>query len=273
MDCGNFVSVDDQDFLAAPAINIIFEHFKDDTVASLREFKKGAGDGLIVGILTGEDLHDPLVMDKEFQWRRDAFMEAIEFVDFVWTLLPNTADYSEFTDVEKVFWFELGYSERLRTISRTETFDTDVFLPGHLYPYRQRVVEALQASGVRVRVSNYQMPIHVYRSVAGRSKVILDVARDKGLRFLSSSRILLGINNSIPVVSEKFDETPLNYFYNYAVTAESDNLVEACIQCLQNPSRVMRGEEATATFKTEHPMAEKTQQLLNDCRFLDRVIR
>ncbi len=116
MDCGNFVSVDDQDFLAAPAINIIFEHFKDDTVASLREFKKGAGDGLILGILTGEDLHDPLVMDKEFQWRRDAFMEAIEFVDFVWTLLPNTARKLENERIEKLEREKAEITEKLEAM-------------------------------------------------------------------------------------------------------------------------------------------------------------
>ena len=135
-DCGHTVGVDDQDFMAAPAVNLIFEHFKPETIDSLREFKAQAGDNLILGILSGEDLNDPLIMPREFQWRRDAYLRAIELAHFVWTIVQNVVDYAKFADASKVFWFELGYSERLQTVLVLGTRETAVFMPGHVYPYR-----------------------------------------------------------------------------------------------------------------------------------------
>lgn len=270
-DCGHAVTLDDRDFLAAPVINLILERFSDKTVESLRDFKSRAGDGLILGIVGGEDLEDPLVMDGQFRWRRDAYMQAIEIADFVWTVLPNVDDYSRYTDAGKVFRFELGYSDRLRTVTRAPSCDTDVFLPGNLYPYRERVVAALEQRGIRVRASGYGMPIHVYRSIAGRAKVILDVAREPGLRFLSGSRILLGINNGITVVSEGFDTSPLAFFYDYTVSGSADRLVDLCIETVRRPDVVKFGRDATDRFKRDRPMQPKVARLLSDPGFITCV--
>lgn len=270
-DCGHFVSLDDQDFFAAPVINLIFENFTEETVPSLRAFKQEAGDGLIFGVICGEDLLDPLIMDGEFSWRRDAMMQAAEIADFVWTLIPNVEEYGRFTDADKVFWFELGYSDRIRTIQRAPHCDIDVFMPGNLYPYRETAVNALTARGLKVRSSNYQMPINVYQSIAGRSKVILDIGRDKGLRFLSSTRIILGVNNEIVVVSEKFDQSPLKFFYDYTVAAKSDDLVDLCEQTVRDPSVIELGQAMTKRFQVDHPVGPKVMRLLENPNFLKLV--
>ena len=75
-------------------------------------------------------------MAVEFQWRRDAYLRAIESAHFIWTIVQNVVDYAKLTDASKVFWFELGYSERLQTVPVLGTRETDVFKPGHVYPYR-----------------------------------------------------------------------------------------------------------------------------------------
>ena len=38
-DCGHTVSIDDQYFMAFPAVNLKFEHVKPKAIDSLREFK------------------------------------------------------------------------------------------------------------------------------------------------------------------------------------------------------------------------------------------
>jgi len=58
--------------------------------------------------------------------------------------------------------------------------------------------------------------------------MVLDIVREPNLTFLSSSRILLGINNGITVVSEAFDRTPLSNLYDYVVPADGENLVDIC---------------------------------------------
>jgi hypothetical protein len=270
-DCGHYVSIDDQDFFAAPTVNLIWEYFNDEIISSLRAFKQKAGDGLIFGIISGEDLSDPLIMSEEYRWRRDAYMEAIELADFVWTIVPNVEDYQDYTDASKVFWFEPGYSDRLRNIERAKQCDIDVFMPGHLYPNREKTIEALKAEGLKVRSSNYQLPYYVYQGIAGRSKVILDVAREKGLRFLSSTRILLGINNGITVVSENFDKTIYNYLYDYTVSASSEDLVEICKQTVHKPTVLELGRSFSERFQVDHPRQKNVSRILEDPEFLKMI--
>jgi hypothetical protein len=262
-DCGHFVTFDDRDFLDRPAVNLILEHFNEETAAQLREIKSAADGRMVLGIIATEDLHDPLIMANEFQWRRDAFLMAMDAADFVWTVLPNIDDYRTFSTTENVFRFEWGYSDRLVNVPLAPFRDIDVFLPGHLYPYRQRVVEDLESQGLRVRATNYQMPIHIYRSLAGRSKVILDVPREPGLRFLSYSRLALGLNNAIAVVSECFDESPLSMYYDYTVRARRDDLVETCLRTVREQDAVALGRAAFERYRAEKPMAKMVERLLD----------
>lgn len=75
-------------------------------------------------------------MAGNLPWRRDAYLRPIELAHFVWTIVQNVVDYAKFTDASIVFWSELGYSERLQTVPVLGTRETDVFMPGHVYPYR-----------------------------------------------------------------------------------------------------------------------------------------
>lgn len=97
--------------------------------------------------------------------------------------------------------------------------------------------------------------------------MILDIAREPNLTFLSSSRILLGINNGITVVSEAFDRTPLSNLYDYVVRADGENLVDICEQTVRDPNVIEFGKQMTERFSIEYSMHPKIEKMLSSPQF------
>ena len=90
--------------------------------------------------------------------------------------------------------------------------------------------------------------------------MVLDIVREPNLTFLSSSRILLGINNGITVVSEAFDRTPLSNLYDYVVPADGENLVDICEQTVRDPNVFEFRKQMTERFRIEHSIHPKTEK-------------
>ena len=118
----------------------------------------------------------------------------------------------------------------------------------------------LRNRGLNVRASENLTRIHVYKSIAGRSKMIWDIVLEPNLTFLSSSRILLGIKNVITVVSEAFDRTPLSNLYDYVVPADGENLVDICEQTVRDPNVIEFRKQMTERFSIEYSVHSKIKK-------------
>ncbi|MBV8537468.1 MAG: hypothetical protein JO128_17850 [Alphaproteobacteria bacterium] len=220
------------DFHEAPVINIMVEFFKDDVVVEdLLRLKRELGDRFVLGLLGTEDPDDELVM-KHYPRRRPNLQRLAGVADFVWTLLPVAPYYEAMCAPERVAWLRYGFAEGCLEpdiVADPRLRDIDVLLYGNPHPYRDRIVQALKAAGLKcVGTQRELYPDFVAADLIRRAKILLDIRRSPEVRFLSPTRILRGLHSGTLVVSERYDSSPLAYLYDYVSPASYEELPDRC---------------------------------------------
>ncbi|HTY66903.1 MAG TPA: hypothetical protein VMH36_09640 [Alphaproteobacteria bacterium] len=247
------------DFHEAPAINVMVEFFKDDVVVEdLLRFKRELGDRFVFGLLGTEDPEDDLVM-AHYPRRRPNLRRLAGVADFVWTLLPVAPYYEAICGPGRVAWLRYGFSAGYvepDMIADPRLRDIDVLLYGNPHPYRDRIVQALNAGGLTcVGTQREAYPDFVAADLIRRAKILLDVRRSAEVRFLSPTRIMRGLHSGTAVVSERYDVSPLAYFYDYVSPASYEELPDRCREIIKSGSYVGMADAALAKFRAETSMA------------------
>ena len=262
VEAGHSVKYDLKRFAPAPAINLLVEFFQPAFVQELRAFKQASGERLRFGILGTEDMEDASVMANPKQpWRRANFEALLPLADFAWTLLPNLDWYGRFLPEDRIGFLRYGHCRSLREPAPVAAKDIDCLLYGTSGPYRQRVVDALRARGRTVFVSECALPDYLRRDAVGRSRLILDLRRNEGVRFCSPSRICYGLHSGTAVVSERFDGSALGELYAYCQSPEPAAFVD-CVDALLNGDTDALAAEALERFAARTSMRANLQALM-----------
>lgn len=246
------------DFHEAPVINVMAEFFIDDSFVDLiLDIKRSRGDRFIFGILGTEDPEDDLVMSY-YPNRLPNLRRLAGIADFVWTLLPVDRYYETLCGDDRVAWLRYGFCEGYvepDLIANPALRDIDAIMYGNPHPHRDRVTQALAAAGIAcVGTQREAYPDFIAADMARRAKVLLDVRRNPDVRFLSPTRIMRGLHSGVAVVSERYDQSPLAYLYDYVLAASYDDVAAQCRQIIQDRTYVDRAHAALARFRAETSM-------------------
>lgn len=247
------------DFHQAPVVNLMVEFFKDDAIVEdLLRFKREWGDRFVLGLLGTEDPDDEMVM-RHYPNRRPNLQRLSAAVDFVWTLLPVERYYAAICGAERVAWLRYGFCDGYvepDVIADPRLRDIDVVMYGNPHPHRDRVTQALTAAGLTcVGTQREAYPDFIAADMIRRAKVLLDVRRSLDVRFLSPTRIMRGLHSGTAVLSERYDQSKLAYFYDYVVATPYDELVERCRQMIHDGTYIETARAALARFRAETSMA------------------
>ena len=261
-EAGHDVKFDLQRFVPAPAVNLVVEFFKPDFLDQLTAFKKASGSKLVLGILGTEDMDDASVMANPKQpWRRANFETALRMADFAWTLLPNTDWYSGRVGTGRAGFLRYGHSASLREKPATAPKDIDCLVYGTSGPYRQKIIDQLRARGRTVFVSECALPDYLRHDVVSRSRLILDIRRNEGVRYCSPSRICYGLHSGTAVVAERFDGSELGSLYRYCQAAEPAEFVDRIDQLLAGDTDQL-ANEALERFAAQTSMRRNMEEMV-----------
>lgn len=260
---GCTVTIDDaQVIYGGRAINLVIEHFEDDSAADLVATKRAKGADFPLGIVFTENLDDRNVMAGDFSWRTESFKRVADVADFIWYFIPDTERHSDILDPGKCARFEVGYSDRYASVRLQPVRDIDFYLPGLAYPRRKPILERLHQLGYSVRSSDLSTPAYIYRSLMGRSKAILDIRRFDDTTNMSTIRVTNGAANGVVVVAERFDESALSVFYDYTVTTDYSGFIDRCIALVENEDPIGIGLANRTRFMKERPLKPFVERLL-----------
>lgn len=255
------------DLHQAPVINVMVEFFKDDVIVDdLLRYKRELGDRFVFGLLGTEDPEDDLVM-RQYPNRRPNLQRLAAVVDFVWTLLPVEPYYEAVCGPGRVASLRYGFCESYvepDMVADPRLRDIDVILYGNAHPYRDRIVQALSAAGLRcVGTQREAYPDFIAADMIRRAKVLLDVRRSADVRFLSPTRIMRGLHSGTAIVSERYDQSPLAYFYDYVSAAAYEELPGRCREIIAGGRYVEMARAALDNFRARTSMAANVAAALD----------
>jgi hypothetical protein len=274
-------------FQPAPAVNVLTEFFvRDGFVDEVLRLKKEGGARFVFGILCTEDPEDDLVMAPQlglppdyakqnpqlaemlavYAHRRPNLERLLAAADFAWALLPAPGYFARHIDPARVATLEYGYCEGSadpRPVLLSALRDIDVILYGNENPYRTQVATVIRKMGFTCFATQREgFPGFVTDDVIRRAKLLLDIRRGPGVRFLSPTRIVKGLHCGTAVLSEKFDSSEIATLYGYTEACAFDELAERCAARLKTGDFVERGTEAAQRFRRQTSMRDNLSRVL-----------
>ena len=262
-DCGHNIAIDNEQVkIDGSAINLMLEHFDEETASSVIATKMQKGADFPLGLIFTENLEDKNVMAGDFSSRRDNFKRVAEIADFIWYFIPGTEKHSSIVDPSKYFFFKVGYSDRYAVVPVQEKRDIDFLLPGLTYPRRKPILENLFALGYQVRSTDLTTPAYIYHSLIGRSKIILDIRRFEDTTNMSTIRVCNGAANGITVIAEEFDTSELAEMYDYTITTDYSGFVDCCVDTIENLDPIEIGVGHKKLFAKNRPLKLFVENLL-----------
>ena len=264
------------DFHEAPVVNVMVEFFKDDPIVEdLLRFKRDLGDRFVFGLLGTEDPDDDLVM-SQYPNRRPNLQRLAAAADFVWTLLPVEHFYAAICGAERVAWLRYGFCDAYLEpdmIDDPRLRDIDVLVYGNSHPHRDRIAQGLRDAGLAcVGTQREAYPDFIAADMVRRAKILLDVRRSPDVRFLSPTRIMRGLHSGTVVVSERYDRSPLDYFYDYVSAVPYEEIAARCRAIIGDGTYVEMARAALARFRAETSMAANVRAALRLPVF-ERLVR
>jgi hypothetical protein len=254
------------DFQAAPAVNVLLEFFIDDAyVDTLLRLKREHGDRLVFGLVCTEDPDDRIVMDV-FPNRLPNLERLLPAVDFIWTLLPVPAFYERTGCAGRTKLLRYGFSEAYLDPSRITDpagRDLDTVLYGSDHGYRAKIANAIRERGVGcIGTSREYYPGFMTDDLIRRAKLVIDLRRGPGVRFISPTRIVKALHSGTTVVSEQFDTSDIANLYRYTAAAPYEQLAERCVEIVRSGTATSMGLSALERFRAETSMAANMAECL-----------
>lgn len=272
--CGHEVTVV-TDQMYPGAINLCLENFSHTHAEQYRYFRHKHG--LKIGVIAtelmlggtipyaaqgvnivGADEHTKEGMIRQ---RVANFESAIKEVDFLWCVLPRTAEEYRGRCVLTEF-FPLGFTRDIPLSERRAPKDVDVFFFGRATPHRTAVLNGLTQSGLQVVAAGGGTPMgwlpeFMVESVLDRAKIGLNLtlhavgesADGRDPRFVSCLRAIDMLERRTCVVSE---EIPLdNPYAPFMISSPVDEIVMRCRDLVRSGDWERFGEEAAGRFRRD----------------------
>lgn len=243
----------DDDVPPWPAVNLLVENFNNPAVVDQMERLKAGKQRYCFGLVGHEDIADTGMFDNpSFPNRRRNLERALMLVDFGWTIVP--CDYGALPGGERVRFLEYGYAPGLRTDSSLPR-DIDVLFYGELGDRRLPLFNALMSRGLKVEASFGLLPAFFAQDLIDRAKIVADIGRTDGLRFLTPTRICAALQRGATVMSEQIDRSPLAKLYRYTAPVTLGDFVETAVVVVQSGRAPEIGLKAREIFAIETSMA------------------
>jgi len=269
--CGHDVTVG-HDKLYPDAINLYFEHFPDEDMASkVLDFKYAnslhlgvIATELMVGgtipyakhgiIYTGNPDKEKLVRNRIAGFRKIA-----QGADFIWSFLERTAlEYAQVNPLCQ--FFPVGHVSAVPPELRRSPKDIDVVFFGTITPHRVAVLKSLAAEGINVMPVGRGFPVgwlpaSLLQSLLDRAKIGLNLtlhARDDGRpdidpRFVSCMRVTEMFGRDLCVVSEDIPYD--NPYGRYMESTEPEQIGRLCRDLLDSGRWEELGPTNAAAFR------------------------
>jgi len=243
----------DDDVPPWPAVNLLVENFNNPAVVDQMERLKAGPQRYCFGVVGHEDIADAGMFDNpSFPNRRRNLERALTLVDFGWTIVP--CDYGAMPGGERVRFLEYGYAPGLRADSSLPR-DIDVLFYGELGDRRLPLFNALMSRGLKVEASFGLLPAFFAQDLIDRAKIVADIGRTDGLRFLTPTRICAALQRGATVMSEQIDGSPLAKLYRYTAPVTIADFVETAVVVVQSGRAPEIGQKAREIFAVETSMA------------------
>jgi len=254
------------EFRAAPVVNVLLEFFVDDAyIDTLLRLKREHGERLIFGLICTEDPEDRIVMD-EFPNRLPNLERLLPVVDFIWTLLPVPSFYERNGCADRTKLLQYGFSPAYLDpflISDPAGRNLDTVLYGSDHGYRAKIANAIRERGVGCfGTSRQYYPGFMTDDLIRRAKLVIDLRRGPGVRFLSPTRIVKALHSGTAVVSEEFDRSEIASLYRYTVMTPYEALADRCVEIVRSGAATRMGLEALRRFQAETSMAANVAQAM-----------
>lgn len=248
------------DAVAPHALNLLFEHFRDEDerIIAQRDFKFGL---IATEIPTGNTFN----WRDEAPWpeRRRSFEKIAPYAQFIWSTVEEPVDrYRRFAPCE---YLELGFSEQLVDPVFAKTAPTaDFCFYGLSTPYRAAVIAELE------RHCNILLPKQFLKapeinSFIASAKIGICFKQSPNWPIPSQTRVgrLLHARRGI---AAEFTPWPTRAGNLVTMAGEKGDFAQYCLECLRAPWKA-RAEQAYERFKATMPMKEIMERLL-DCTLL-----
>jgi hypothetical protein len=168
-----------------------------------------------------------------------AYLHFLKQAPQIWDYSPSNLAFLERRGYRNVLRIPLGYSSRLERITHADDKDIDVLFYGSPNARRQRVIDDLQARGVKAE--NHFGKYGAERdALIGRAKIVLNVHQFDS-PVLEEARISFLLSNRCFVVSEIGEYDP---YAGGVVYADYKNLAECCISLLAPGMETTRAQIA-----------------------------
>lgn len=250
----------------APVVNVMLEFFdRDSFVDEVVELKRQQGERFVLGLICSEDPEDRIVMDAVSN-RLANMRRVLAIADFVWTLLPVPSFYERTGCADRTAVLHYGFSpayldrDRIGELARR---DVDAVLYGNEHEYRAKVAETIRRHGYGCLITRREYyPSFMTDDLIRRAKIVIDMRRGPGVRFLSPTRIVKGLHSGTAVVSERFDTSEIANLYRYTTACDYAEIGERCVEILRSRQAVEVGAEALERFRAETSMKDNMARLL-----------
>jgi hypothetical protein len=251
----------DDDVPPWPAVNLLVENFNNPAVVDQMERLKSGPQRFCFGLVGHEDLADSGVFrHPSFPDRLRNLERALQLVDFGWTIVP--CDYSGLPGGQRMRFLEYGYSPGLRHESGLPR-DIDVLFYGELGDRRLPLFNALVGQGLRVEASFGLLPAFFVQDLIDRAKIVADIGRAEGLRFLTPTRICAALQRGATVLSERIDRSPLAKLYRYTAPVTLGDFVETAVAVARSGRAPEIGQKARDLFAAETSMSVNLRRVMD----------
>ena len=251
----------DDDVPPWPAVNLLVENFNNPALVEQMERLRAGPQRFCFGLVGHEDIADAGVFaNPSFPGRRPHLERALQLVDFGWTIVP--CDYTATPGGERMRFLEYGYAPELRHDASLPR-DIDVLFYSELGPRRLPLFNALVSRGLKVEASFGLLPAFFVQDLIDRAKVVADIGRADGLRFLTPTRICAALQRGATVLSEQIDKSRLARLYRYTAPVSIDDFVDTAVMVARSEQGPEIGLKAREMFAAETSMAANLRRVMD----------
>ncbi|MDH3326106.1 MAG: hypothetical protein OEM38_05235 [Gammaproteobacteria bacterium] len=178
---------------------------------------------------------------------------------FVWDIvIDNMIEHERYGN--NAHFLQLGYLQELDEINRSSFKEYDYYFFGLMSPRRIEIINKLDSSGFRGVVDGF-CPYFVRNDRISRSKVQLNLIQDNIYTHVNALRIAYLANNECAILSEK--ENDEADYLDFATVTESDSILDAMTNLLENDNYLQVGSEKYLEYKKK-PMKIYMEILLEN---------
>jgi hypothetical protein len=243
----------DDDVPPWPAVNLLVENFNDPAVVDDVARRRSSDTRYCFGLLAHEDIADASVFaHPDFPQRRHNLERALTLIDFGWSIIP--CDYRGLAGGKKMSFLEYGYVPALRRDGVLPR-DIDILFYGDLGPRRVPLFNSLVQRGFSVSATFGTLPEYMKFELLDRCRVVADVRRHEGVRYLTPTRLVAALHAGVAIVSEQYDTSPLSRLYRYVAGTDLAQFLDLCATVAPSPKVRELGFASRELFASETSMA------------------